>query len=336
MSRQWLSGAIAVALAVSVGACSGGSSGEATIPPGAPPQEIAELAGLDGVHSGDAEANLIVTKLKKNEAISFRVNGSFKRLNEGASPELFMAASSQGQWNGHSADFNSSATVLPDKAAIAYGQGADEKSYQIEPSSFDGLRSKLDQARSEGGEGDLAACLEAAQGFDFARLLRAPKIEDHREESDGTKVVIVAGDLVISRLRSLFVELARDPDCAAQMKALGLPPAAQLETARVDFKKGFGGPRLTLAVDRHGVVHELSTRFECARLNGEFFELQLDFNLREVNRPIEVSDSVEGDSLSDLLRRLGTSEEAALKARGSEAVIAFLEGLGGALVGRRQ
>jgi hypothetical protein len=118
------------------------------------------------------------------------------------------------------------------------------------------------------------------------------------------------------------------------MEALGLPAAAELEAAKVDFKKGFGGPHLTLAIDRYGVIRELSTRFECARLNGELFELQLDFRLSEVNRAIEVSGSPEGGSLDNLLRKFGTTQGAVLQAGSSEAVIAFVEGLSRAMTGR--
>ncbi len=331
-ARNWLSGAIVVASVLMVGAC--GSAGDTTIPSDAAPQEVAEVAGLEGVHSGVVEANLFVTKLKKNEAISFRINGGFKDLDEGSLPRFYLAAGSQGRWNGRAADFNSLLTVLPDKAAIAYGQAEGEKSYEIEASTLDELKSKLDQARAEEGKGDVDACLEAAHDFDLAQLVRDPKIEGRREEADGTKAVLLVGDLDIPQLRDLLVELARDPDCGAQIKALGLPPAAQLATARVDFKKGFGGPRLTVAVDRHGVIRELSTRFECARLNGELFELQLDFKLGEVNRGIEVNGSMEGEPVDSLLRRFGTTREAALQAQGSEAVIGLLEGLGGSLTGR--
>ena len=149
---------------------------------------------------------------------------------------------------------------------------------------------------------------------------------------------MIAGEIDIPRLQSLLVGLAQDPACGAQVEALGLPPAAQLEAAKVDFKKGFG-PRLTLAVDRHGVIRELSTRFECARLNGELFELQLDFHLNEVNQAIEswAIESAEvkaGKPLDDLLREFGTTQETALKAEGEEVAIAFLEGLGGSLAGR--
>jgi hypothetical protein len=334
-------GAMVIALLL-LGGCGGDSSSdsetdEITLSPAAPPKEVAEVAGAEGVHSGEAEVSLLISKPKEEEAVYIRVNGGFERLGEGPMPRLVsMDASSNGQWNGRSVDSNTFLDVSPEQAQIVYGKAAKEESYEIEAATIDTLMSKFEQAHSSEGRGDLAACLQASHGFELAQLLRDPEIEDRREESDHTKVIVVTGDLVISRLRDLAVQLARDPDCGAQLAALGLPPAGVLEAAKVDFKKGFGGPRLTLAVDRHGVIRELSTHFECARLNGEVFELQLDYGMREVNRSIEASVGGGGKPLDRLLQKLGTTEEAILGAESTETVIAFLEGLGGTLIGRPQ
>lgn len=334
-TRTGLLGALAVALALAVGAC-GSGSGETTLPLDAPPREVAEVAGFSGVHSGSVEASLIVTKLKRDEAISFRANGGFDQLGEEPVPRFYVAATSQGRWNGREVNFNSLLRVLPSGAAISYGEGANQKSYEVPRPTLRGLKAKFEEAQGDGETGNVSACLAAAGEFDLSDLLRKPELEGRRKESDGTTVLLVKGAIDISALRNLFVKLARDPACGAQIEALGLPAAAKLEKARVDFKKGFGGPHLTLAVDRHGVIRELSTRFECARLNGEFFELQLNFNLREPNRATEVSSpGGEGKPLAGLLRQFGTTQGAALKAPGSAAVLAFLGGLGDALVGRR-
>lgn len=331
-------GLIAAAAVIScLAACGGGGGGatvdDTTIPPDAAPREIAEAADLEGVRSGRVGAELLVTKLKKKQVIQFRFNGSFRQLGEGSLPLFSMAASSEGQWNGRAVDFNSLLTVLPEHAVISYGRTEGEKSYEIETPTLEELRSKLNEALSGEGKGDVGACLEAARDFDFAQLFRDPKIEDRREESDGTNVFLISGKIDIPQLKRQLVKLAQDPECGAQLEALGLPPPAQLEAARVDFKKGFG-PHLTLAVDRHGVIRELTTRFECARLNGEFFELQLDFYLQEVNQAIETAAVAKGEPLGNLLRELGTTQEAALHAEAEEIVIAFLKGLGGSLTGR--
>jgi hypothetical protein len=325
--------AIAVGLASAVGAC-GNDGGATTVPRNAAPQEVAEVADLKGIHSGVVYAGLFVTKLKRNESISFSFNGSFRHLGEGDLPQFFIAANSGGRWNGRRASFSSRLLVLSNGAEVSYGSAAGEKGYAVDSSILEGLRSKVEQTREGGGRGDVTACLKVAQQVDLAQLVRNPKLDGWREEADGTKVVSIVGDLVIDRLRKLLVQLARDPACGAQMEALGLPTANQLEAARLDFKKGVKGVPVTVAVDKHGVIRELSTRFECARLNGEFFELQLNFTLREVNRAVEVSGSPEGEPLDKLLRKFGTSEGAALRAEGDAAVIAFLEGLSGAMTGR--
>jgi hypothetical protein len=327
--------AVAIALASFAGACGGGSGGdEITVASNAGPREVAEIAGLRDVHSGNLEASLVVTKLKRKESISLRLTAGFKRLGEGDLPQAYVATTSQGLWNGRKIDFDSLLLVLSGKAMVSYGSAGKRKSYEIELSALEELKSKLDQARAVGGEGNLAACLEAAGEFNLDQLVRDPEIEGRRKESDGTGVILINGAVDLPRLHDLLVSLAEDPGCGAQMEALGLPSASALEGARVDFKKGFE-PRLKLAVDRHGVLRELTTRFECARLNGELFELELTFGLKEVNQATEVYGSVEGESLDSLLRRFGTTKEAVLGADASEAVIGFLEGLGGVLSGRK-
>jgi hypothetical protein len=330
MRAAW---AIAVALALPLGACGGGGGGETTVGADASPREIAELASFHGLHSGQASATLIVNKLKTKELMTLAVSGGFKQLGEGGRPQFDLATTSQGRWNGRTIDFNSRLLVASDGAIVSYGLPARAQGYEIDASTLEQLRSKFDQAQADGGEGDTAACLEAAQEVDFARLVPDPKIEGRREEPDGTRVVLISGEIDIPRLQTTLVRVEEDSSCGAQIEALGLPSAAQLKAAIVDFKKGFG-PRLTLAVDRQGIIRSLTTRFECARMNGKLFELQLDFSLGEVNRAIEVSGSIKGAPLERLLRKFGTSEEAALRAGSYKLLIGLLEGLGNGMVGR--
>jgi len=334
--QLWMLGAFAVALLLLLNACgseSGTDTDEITLSPTAPPREVAEVAGLAGVHSGEAEVSLLLNDLETEEPVSIYLLAGFEGLDEGSMPQsLSMDAKSNGELNRRSVDASASLSVLPDKAQIAYGNAERQKSYEIGTESLAALRSKFEQAHSEEGTGDLAACLQAFERFELTQLLRDPKIEERRQESDGTKVTVVVGELIISRLREFAVKLARNPACGAQMAALGLPPAPVLEMAKVDFKKGFG-PHLTLAVDRHGVIRELSTRFECARLNGKVFELEFGFRMREVNRPIQVRAGESGKPFDRLLGELGTTEDAVLRAPSSVAVLAFLEGLSNILTG---
>jgi hypothetical protein len=315
-------------------ACGGGGGGEAAQSEAAAalPREIVESLGLRKVHSGHLEASLFVTKLKEEEGLSLRLIGSFQQLGEGATPQFSLDMTSQGDWNGHLADFNGQLTDFSDKASITYGPTEGEQPYRIETSTLNALGSKLREARAEDGKGNLLACVEAVRGLDFAHLVRHLKAEGRRKEPDDTKVAVMSGEVDVPRLQGLLVRMAQDPDCGAQIEALGLPPAPQLEAARVDFKKGFG-PQLTLAVDQRGVIRQLSTRFECARLDGELFELQLDFNLQEPAGVIESPAVGGGEPLEKLLRQFGTTQDAALTASGEELVIALLEGIGGGLSG---
>ncbi len=323
---------VAILTSVSFAAC-GGRDSATTVSPDATPQEIAAVAGIRDLHSGNINAGLIVTKLAKNESIVLGFTGSFEGLGEGEQSQFHVAASSQGRWSSRTIDLNSQLTVRPEGAVLDYGPSGREEAYELLPKTFENLRAEVGRAQEAGGGGDASACLDAAGEFDLAELIRDPEIEGRREESDRTKVVLVTGDLNIPRLHYLLLRLARDPDCGAQMDALGLPTADEMAGARVDFKKGFG-PKLTVAVDRHGLLRSLTTRFECARLNGEKFELELNFGLSEVNQEIEISGPVEGAPLSKLLQRLGTTQEAILGGSSEETVIALLQGLGDAMAGR--
>lgn len=331
--RKALVSAAAV-LALSISACGGGGSGETTLSNASSPREIVEAASLRGVHSGRFDTGVGVNKLKTKESIGFHAAGSFKGLGEGEQPQINVVVSAQGAWKGRKIDLDSLLLALPEGGMVSYGTAAVRKPFRIGRSTLHELRSKLSAADEEGGAGDLGACLDALGEFNFDELILHPEIEERRQEPDGTKVVVVNGPIDFPRLYRLVDRLARDPACGAQMTALGLPSAAELETLEVDFKKGFP-PHLALTVDKHGIIRELVTRFECARLHGELFELQLNFLLSEVNQQIEVAIPIEGQPLDALLRRFGTSVEAVLNTPSSEAVVGFLGGIGALLSGRR-
>src|ERR1043165_5897905 len=93
----------AVAAVVSgLAACGGSSSeGESREPPLATlasktPKGIAEQAGLDGVRSGQLEANLVINDQSGRELFAMRLPGWCEGLGGGALPQLHIAASSKG------------------------------------------------------------------------------------------------------------------------------------------------------------------------------------------------------------------------------------------------
>lgn len=325
--------ALVAALTALLVGCGGDGGGETTIAPDATPREVAQVAGFQGVQSGSVDTNVILSSRRKHESIALHLTAGFNPSAEGEPSSFALTLSSQGEWHGRSVNFNGNLVVLPDGAVLHYGPFGAEQAYQADASSLEELRSKFAQAEADGGKGDLSACLDAAGEFSLAELLPRPKIEAHRKEADGSRVVLLSGAIDLPRLHSLLAKVARDPDCAAQLAALGLPSADEIEGAKVDIGRGYV-PRLTVAVDRHGVIHALSTRFDCARMNGEIYELELSFSLGEVNQPVDVSGFIEGAPVDNLLRKFGTSLESAMRADATEVVLAVLEGLGANVAGQ--
>lgn len=333
MIRSLMALAIVAALAGTAVGCGRGGSGEITLASDATPREVAEAAGFQGVHSGRVNTTLILSKKGKGESISVRLAAGVDQSPEGDASPFELGLTSQGRWNGHPLDFNSQLVVLSNRAVLHYGSVGAEKAYKVGASTLEELRSKYEQAQADGDQGDLSACLDAAEEFRLAEVLRKPEIEGHRKEADGARVVLLSGPVDLPRLHALLNKMARDPNCGAQLQALGLPSAAEIESAKVDIGRGYV-PTWTAAVDRHGVIHALSVRFDCARMKGEIYELELNFSLGEVNQPIDVTGFIEGAPIDALLQRFGTNLESAMRASGSEAILAFLQGLGADVAGQ--
>lgn len=258
----------------------------------------------------------------------------FEGFGEEALPQFHLVLRSQGLLDGRSVDFNGSLMLLPSEAEFIYGRSYHEQSYKPDKATFEKLKSKFEEAQEEGGEGDLTACLQAAEGFELARLVHDFKDEGRRKDPDGTPVFLVGGEIDIPAFVNLLVHLARDPACGAQMRALGLPPAVELEVAMAELKRRIEEAKVTLALDENGVLHDLVVHAAWKNRLGKSLELELEFLLREVNKPIEVSLSPGGRPLDALLRKFGSNQAAALRAGGPEAVIGFLKGTAGGVTGQ--
>lgn len=326
---------VLVAVAAVAGSACGSGQEEVVVTPRTPPDEIVEAAGYSGVHSGEFEAFFIIDNRTAQERDRFRFTGGFAKWGEEEPPQVEVTFQSQGVISGSPyIDFDAFLKLQPTRAQLTYGPAYKEQPYRPDPSMFKELRAKFKEAQAEEGKGYLGACPEAAKGESLGALVEEFAVKGTRKEADGTPVVVLSGNLDVLGLMHLLGRLAEDPNCGAQMRAIGLPPAKGIETAAAELKRGLMKSKLTLAVDRRGVIHETRAEAEFRNSNDQRIELELIFAMHDVNRNFEVRIAPEGRPLGRLLAMFGISPAMAREADGSRAVLGFLEGLGGGMIGR--
>jgi len=323
----------AVAVASSAGC--GGSAEDSTvaISPGNP-AGIVEEATLEGIHSGHLDGLLNVGDRGGGDAIRMGFFATFRGLGEESSPQFLLSLKSQGTMGGRRVDFNGSLGFRSSKAQFIYGPSYREYPYDFDKATFEELRSRFEDAQQEEGEGDVKACLQDANGLELGRLVGNLDSQGGRKNPDGVPVFLVSGEIDVSAFVDLIVRLAREPTCGAQMRALGIASAPELEASLAGLSSRVTRAEVTLAVDKDGFLHDLVVHAGWKNLQGENLELDFAFLLREINQPIDVSLMADGRPLDELLRKFGTSQAAALEAGGAEIVIGFLEGIAGGMTGR--
>jgi hypothetical protein len=324
--------ACVVAAATALVACGGSGGNEVTIAT-ATPKERAEATNLNGIHSGQASASFFLSERDETELIGLRFAALFKESGEGALPQFQVTASSQSVIHGRKVDFNGSMFLLPDEAVLVWGHAYQEKPYKPDKPTFEALVPKLQEAQEEGGEGDLTACLEAAEGLQPASLLRNLKNEGHAEVA-GVPGYVFSGDIDVGRLAKALVHLDEDRRCGAQLRALGLPPPAPLEILMKKIVGRAEEARATLTVDKRGLLLELRARIEVEREGREPEYLQVSWALNSVNQRNQIFGSPHGRPLEVLLNKFDTNTKTALAATPSELVLGFLRGLSAGLSGQ--
>jgi hypothetical protein len=324
-------GLLLAALAFS--ACGDDSRDGATITP-QQPQAATEIASFDGVHSGEMGSELVIWNRTAEKRVAMRFAGNFQRLGEEVPPQLHLALSSQGTLGGRSIDFNGSLFLLPKRAAVVYGPSFGEVPYKVSTNTFERMKTLFREAQAENGKGGFTACLNAAGDMNIADLIRNPSSEGASEESDGVRVYEISGEVNALGLVADLVHLTEDTHCEAQMRALGLPSATQLRAVKMEMRGAVRTSQITLGLDRQGVVHKFFSKIEFKNQKGDLIDYELTFWLENVNKGQEIVASPRGRPLDALLRKFGASEEAALRAGPAEAVISFLEGVGGGMTGR--
>lgn len=333
MRRLALSACVAV-LTIAAWGC-GSPQNDVTITPRTSPEEIAEVSGYNGVHSGEVEGFFIIQSTTAEERVRFRLTGAFKKWGEENPPPFYLTLQSQGLLSGSSyIDFDASLYLQPSQALLLYGPAYKEQPYKPDASAFEEFLDKFEEAQAEEGEGNLGACPEAMGTQRFTDFGEKLAIKGSRKEDDGTPVIVVNGDLDVVGLMDLVGRLAEDPNCGAQIEAVGLPSGKGVKAAAAELQRGLMKSKLTLAVDRRGVLREVRAEVEYRNARNQRYEIELIFVMQNVNQKVEVVIPPKGRPLAKLLEILGTSLHAARQANGREAVLGFLEALGRGMAGR--
>jgi hypothetical protein len=324
--------AVFACLSVAVAACGSGGGGETAAQVPANPAGKAEVANFHGIESGELELALEIDRYKKHpEEINMRILGSFMGVGEEDPPSLDMAIESNGNLAGHDVEFLSGPLIRPEKAVVNFAG----KVYEPDKATFKELKSKFEAAQQEdGGEGNAMACVEAAQSFNLTEVVHHVSFEGKGETLDGVKVETVGGDLdpaaVIGELITVTEE---SPGCKAQLEAVGLPPAAQLEELQKELTNSLTAARLTLSIDKHGVVRYFKILANDELPRGEELEVELVMRLSRVNEVTELSNTHGYSPFPALLKQFGLSEQDVKQAEAGKIYVGVLGVLADRLFG---
>jgi hypothetical protein len=326
--------AMAIIVAGSVAGCGGGGGAGETAAslPSSPPGK-AEAANFEGVRSGEVEVFLVVKRLgKKSELIKMRSLGDFMKVGEEVLPQVDLAIESNGDLGGHNVEFLSGPLLRADQWVVNF----DGKVYEPDQASFKELKSKLEDAQGEeGGEGNAMACVEAASGFSVTDVVHHVSFEGTGETLDGVKIETVGADLDASAVIEALIKLGEEsPGCQAQLEAVGLPAAPELEALAKELKGSLTAARLTLGLDKHGLVRYFKILANVELPQNEELEVELVMHLSRVNEVTELPITHGYSPYAALLKQFGLSNEDVRQADAGEIYLGVLEALANRLFGR--
>jgi hypothetical protein len=331
---QLIWGIAVAAASLCLSACGGGGEAE-TIEAGTPPAEMLEAASLDGLRSGAFEGAFEILNSDGENSLIVHLASGFNHGSRKAPGPFFISIGSSGEKDGHRFEFNGRLFYVPPTALFLYGPAFKELDYVVGKPELKKFESKLDAAREEGGAADISACAGAAEGASLESLIRAPKYEGSTKGPvEGTRLFEVSGEVNVPALTDLLVQMAEDPACGAQMKAIGLPSPTELKTLGRELDQHAQGNRVVVGVDEHGLPLSLEATLDSASSQTGKAELKLLYSLREVNEEVDVPTGAPGKPLAVLLRKFGVEPKAALEASGEELFLGLLEGFGGGATGR--
>jgi hypothetical protein len=308
-------------LSVGLAACGSGGDGAQTLPED--PQGMTEVAGFHGVKSGELEVALEIDRYKpgKPEEVNMRIIGNFTGAGGDELPQISMGIESRGPLGGREIDFSGALSLLKGQADVTSGPQV----YQPDKSTFEKLKSEFEEAQQEGGAGAVDACLEAAGDFSLTQVLHHVSYEGEGKALDGAKVKTVGADLDLPAAIGELIKLGEDPACRAQLEAVGIPPAPQLEQLEKQLQGSAAISRVTISLDKHGVIRYFKVLTNVELPRSEELEIELVLRLGRINEVSELPTPSGTASLGSLLKKFGVDMQALEEASIDEIFLAFLE-----------
>jgi len=325
----------ALLAAVVIAGCGGSGGGDTVEGLPAQPAGKAEAASFDGVHSGEIELALEIDRYKKKpEEINMRILGTFMGAGEEALPQMDLAIESNGDLAGQNVAFLGSPLLQNDKWIVNF----DSKVYEPDHASFEEMKQKFEEAQEEeGGTGNAMACVEAAEGFNVTDAVHHVSFEGKGETLDGKKVETVGADLDVSVAINELIKLTEaSPGCQAQLEAVGLPPKAELEELEQELKGSLTAARLTLSLDKNGVVRYFKILANAELPHNEELEVELVMRLTRVNEVTELANTHGYSPYPALLKQFGLDKQDVQQADAGEIYVGVLAVLADRLFGREE
>lgn len=315
-----------LAVLTTVFAACGGSDGDSGNS-GEDPQTVIENASLEGVKSGNLDLSLHV-KAEGEEGgdVDVSISGPFEMADKEELPQLEMSAEISGSAAGEDIDFDGGLTLLADRAFVNY-EGTD---YEVDPTTFSFLKSAFERAQQQGGEEDVTACQEAAEGIKFSQF--ADNLEnDGSADVDGTSTTKVSGDLNADGAIDALIKLTEDPACSAQLEAAGPLPIGELEKAKGEISEAIEKAHVDLYVGDDDIVRKVDAELTIAppEAADEKVELELELTLSGVNEEQSFSSPSDAKPLEGLFQKLGVNPLELLEEGQNGGLGGLLEGITG-------
>lgn len=304
-----------------------GSSDSDTGSSDADPQKVLESASLEGVKSGNLDLSLNVkAEGKEGGDVDVNLSGPFEAAGKEELPQAEMTAEVSGSAAGEDIDFEGGITLLADRAFLAY----DGTDYEVDPTTFSFLKSAFERSQQQGGNQDITACQEAAEGIEFSQF--ASNLENEGSaDVDGTSTTKVSGDLNVDGGIDALIKLTEDPACSSQLEAAGPLPIGELEAAKGELSKAIEKAHVDLYVGDDDIVRRLDAELTIAPpdASDEKVELELELTLSGVNEEQSFSSPSDAEPLEALFQELGVDPVELLEAGQGGGLGGLLEGITG-------
>jgi hypothetical protein len=316
-----------LALAITMAACGGGGSDSSD----EDPQQVVEGASLKGVESGNLDLSLhVVSRGDEPGEVDVSLSGPFQQTSKEDLPEAQLEVAVDGEGEGEKIDFEGGATLLSDRAFIAY----EGDQYEIDPTTFAFVRSAFEQAQQESGaeSADVTACQQAAEGIKFSQFMENLKNEGS-VDVEGTTTTKVSGELDAGGAIDALIQLSKDPACASQLEAAGPLPIQELEDAKDEVASALKKTHVDLYVGDDEIVRKVDAELtvEPQDAKGQSVDVEFELTLSGVNEDQSISAPAGAKSIEQLFKKLDINPLELMEAGSSGGLGGLLEGATGSL-----